>query len=140
MTSSPETRRVLQLEVASVGVGGNAGDGRYFYAFDRNDLLFEDPMDLEILLTDDAASRFDIVDLVSTAPDEIKVQDSTAGRSILAQNRCRQPQMIFLNVLVSDRQIKSAPLIVCDPQVINRPKRTMPLPATLQWATPVSRA
>jgi hypothetical protein len=120
----PVTKIVVELSVAKVQSGGNAGKGEYFYSFNTDVILVtqaQTPM--EFRLSSDTSDIFTIKSLVSSDSDGqlLDFKFSENQRGLLLLNDCRKSELISLAILVMDN--KAQRLILCDPQVINSPER-----------------
>lgn len=120
-TSSPSI--TVTVSVSHTESGGNTADGRYFYAFDRNRILLESSNTLlTFALSERTAADFVIDSLVSS--DTLGQLQGTSSRpnpcsiSVVVKNSVNYLIQIALIV----RHNETGELIICDPQVICRPK------------------
>ncbi|BAV98885.1 hypothetical protein [Lysobacter enzymogenes] len=126
--------RKIELTVAHVGFGGNAGKGHYFYSFAPDVVTFQQPGGLWIEYAFEAQvpERFEIRNvLTSDAKDQIgppvfdpSEKDPDYRRRVYLFNRNTESTLIFFTVLVRDRlsNYNDVELISCDPQVGNDPQ------------------
>lgn len=116
----------ITLDVAYVGTGGNTGDGKYFFSYDPNVIVVVDPgIDMTIYLTDATAESIGIGDFISSdALAQITTYEiQPDGRSVIFHNTNTQPYVIQVVLMLHDTDVKHPNVgIVCDPQVINRPR------------------
>lgn len=113
----------VTVSVAHTESGGNTADGQFFYAFDRNRILLEASNTLlTFTLSSETATNFEMDSLVSS--DTLNQLQGTSARpdptsiSVVVKNDVNYLLQIALIV----RHIKTGALIICDPQVICRPK------------------
>lgn len=124
----------IELTVAHVGFGGNAGKGHYFYSFAPDVVTFQKPGGLwiEYVFEAQVAERFEIVNVLSSdAKKQIgppvfdPPQDKAVyRRRVYLFNRNSKSTLIFFTVLVRDKlsNHNDVQLISCDPQVGNDPQ------------------
>lgn len=119
----------IDLTVAYVGFGGNAGLGRYFYSFAPDVVTVQGagPVVITYKFEAQVPKRFRIVNVLnSDAFKQIhKVSVAEDGRSVSMHNRNTVQTLIFFTVLVRDEESNDLRVISCDPQVGNDP-RTVP--------------
>ncbi|MGO1068523.1 hypothetical protein [Lysobacter sp. CA199] len=123
-------KRDIELTVAYVGFGGNAGQSRYFYSFapDVVTLSTNGPVQMSYIFEPQVPQRFQIINVLSS--DSFKqiqnVQVAADGRSVSFLNLNSVQTLIFFTVLVRDNESNSieATVISCDPQVGNDPQIT----------------
>ena len=119
----------IDLTVAYVGFGGNAGLGQYFYSFAPDVVTVQGagPVVINYQFETQVPERFKIVNVLnSDAFKQIhKVSVAEDGRSVSMHNRNTVQTLIFFTVLVRDEQSNDLRVISCDPQVGNDP-RTVP--------------
>lgn len=124
----------IELTVAYVGFGGNAGLGQYFYSFapDVVTVSTSGPVVITYTFEKQVPPRFKIETVLdSDAFKQIhKVRVADDGRSVSMHNRNSVRTLIFFTVLVRDTESNDLRVISCDPQVGNDP-RTVP-PANLK--------
>lgn len=119
----------IELTVAYVGFGGNAGLGMYFYSFapDVVTVNHTGPVIINYLFEKQVPDRFKIESVLSSDAfkqiHKVKVADD--GRSVSMHNRNSVQTLIFFTVLVRDTYSNDLRVISCDPQVGNDP-RTVP--------------
>jgi len=120
----PETIEV-ELTIAYVRFGGNAGQGEYFYSV-KPDIVTvgrgQSPISIAYTLCDHMDDNFRILDVLSTdAHEQIsKVEVKSGGRSIVMENANTVKTLMLFSVLVKDD--KRGRIINCDPQVGNDPE------------------
>lgn len=122
----------IQLTLAHVGFGGNAGMGHYFYSFSPDVVTFQaGPVWIEYIFEAEVSERFEIVNvLTSDAFKQIgdvipwPTPDGRKGRCVRMLNQNSVPTLIFFTVLVKDHNnlYNDVQLISCDPQVGNDPQ------------------
>jgi lipopolysaccharide assembly outer membrane protein LptD (OstA) len=124
--TTPEAK-VVNLSVARVASGGNAGHGQYFYSFDTNVIIINDPnTPLVFQLSKESASTFTILRLISSDfGNQLTIPvGSTDGRTLQSICLCKSDELIQVALLVCDRSDKENPReFVCDPQVLCVPRR-----------------
>ncbi|MFD1298818.1 hypothetical protein ACFQ4Q_19510 [Lysobacter gummosus] len=118
----------IQLTLAHVGFGGNAGKGHYFYSFspDVATVQTSTPITLEYVFEEEVSSRFQIVNVLnSDAYKQIGAPEILDdGRRVRMRNQNSVSTLIFFTVLVRDSlsAYNDVDLISCDPQVGNDPQ------------------
>ncbi|MBT2746908.1 hypothetical protein J7J64_10850 [Lysobacter sp. ISL-42] len=118
----------IQLTLAHVGFGGNAGKGHYFYSFSPDVVTVQTstPITLEYVFEDEVSSRFQIVNVLnSDAYKQIGTPEILdEGRRVRMRNQNSVSTLIFFTVLVRDSlsTYNDVDLISCDPQVGNDPQ------------------
>lgn len=116
----------IELDVAYVGTGGNTGEGKYFFSYDPNVVIVvESGIDMSIFLTDATAESIGIGDFItSDALNQIaSYAIASDGRSVTFHNTNTDPYVIQVVLMLHDTDAKHPNVgIVCDPQVINRPR------------------
>ena len=114
------------LDVAYVGTGGNTGGGKYFFSYDPNVVVVVDPgLDMTISLTDATSATVFIGDFItSDALGQISTYEIAKDkRSVTFHNKNSEPYVITIVLMTYDTDEKHTNYgIVCDPQVINRPR------------------
>ncbi|MEH6420250.1 hypothetical protein [Pseudomonas sp. CGJS7] len=122
----------IQLTLAHVGFGGNAGKGHYFYSFSPDVVTIQSkgPVTLEYVFEAEVSERFRIVNVLNSDAfkqiGEPKIYDD--GRRVRMRNENSVSTLIFFTVLVEDsfNAYNDVQLISCDPQVGNDPQATPP--------------
>jgi hypothetical protein len=112
----------IELTVAYVGFGGNIGKGEYFYSYNENVIMVtKADQELNFLFSKETASRFKIVNLVTTdSNNQFQSPVKQAGdRNIKVQDKNTNAQLTFVSVLVEDT-VRGV-MLSCDPQVLNVP-------------------
>jgi len=123
----------IQLTLAHVGFGGNAGKGHYFYSFAPDVVTFQIPSKVWIEYEFEAQvpERFEIVNVLSSDSQEQigpPVFDPPKApehrRRVYLLNQNSKSTLIFFTVLVRDllSNYNDVELISCDPQVGNDPQ------------------
>lgn len=124
----------IELTVAHVGFGGNAGKGHYFYSFAPDVVTFQKPGGLwiEYVFEIQVPERFEIINvLTSDAKDQIgppvfdpPERKDVYRRRVYLFNRNTESTLIFFTVLVRDNfsNYNDVQVISCDPQVGNDPQ------------------
>ena len=118
----------IELTLAHVGFGGNAGKGHYFYSFSPDVVTVQSPtpVTLEYVFQAEVPTRFQIVNVLNSdafkqiGPPEIL----DGGRRVRLRNQNSISTLIFFTVLVRDTlsAYNDVQVISCDPQVGNDPK------------------
>ncbi|MEI2428951.1 hypothetical protein RDV84_24390 [Lysobacter yananisis] len=125
----------IELTVAHVGFGGNAGKGHYFYSFAPDVVTFQGgPVWIEYAFEAQVQERFEIVNVLTSdafkqigEPEfEYDKEGEKNVRKVFLFNKNSVSTLIFFTVLVRDRQsnYNDVELISCDPQVGNDPQIT----------------
>jgi len=124
----------IELTVAHVGFGGNAGKGHYFYSFAPDVVTFQQPGGLwiEYVFELQVPERFEIVNvLTSDAKGQIEPpvfdppqEKDVYRRRVYLFNHNTESTLIFFTVLVRDKlsNYNDVQVISCDPQVGNDPQ------------------
>jgi hypothetical protein len=126
MTAKPI---IVTLSIAKVESGGNTGQGKYFYSFDRNAILItEANTPVTFQLAPETAASFSINTIISS--DSTNQLDfplrgpDPDPRSFLIVARCAEKALFSLAIIVDHAHPeKQESLLVCDPQVICVPTR-----------------
>lgn len=123
----PERKISIELSVARVEGGGNTVHGKYFFAFERNNIIItERDTELTFTLSPDTPKDVVIETLVSSDArgqlgDSLLLSD---GRSISVIVKNDAGYMMQIGLLLHDAKTRET--IVCDPQVICRPRPPPP--------------
>ena len=112
----------VSVSVVRVGHGGNTSEGQYFYSFDPQSILIEDPdTTVEFVLSKETAEAIKIWKIVTSSPDQFRdfKRDSSQRVASLVNANTTQV-LISVSVLVTD-SANGGRVINCDPQMVNIP-------------------
>lgn len=113
----------VNLSVARMESGGNTADGKYFFAFERNRIVIEERSTLlTFALAPETPTEFVIETLISSDArgelGEPTVASDLRSVSVIVNNHTAY--LMQIGLLLFNTKTKES--IVCDPQVICRPR------------------
>ena len=124
MTTNNLSPIVVDLTLADTTLLKRTSGGRYAYEFNPDTLVVrQSPATIVYQLTEDTATHYEIVDIVTTdSKDQIdKIEVSGDKRKVTLINRNTARTLIYLTILVKDTRQNDDKLVNCDPQMTNVP-------------------
>lgn len=114
--------KTVSISVARVGHGGNTSEGQYFYSFDPQNILIEDPdTTVEFVLSKETSESIKIWKIVTSSPDQFRdFKRDSSERMASVVNANTTEELISVSVLVTD-SANGGRVINCDPQMLNIP-------------------
>jgi hypothetical protein len=126
MTAANDNEKPIEISLTAsyVTFGGNTGNGEYFYAFDKNTLLFTKPGNytISITLSKSTPKHFEIYSFIcSNDTGNITRDESITSlpNNITLKNNNSSNQSINLSIVMYDTVEEK--YFSCDPQVLNSP-------------------
>jgi hypothetical protein len=112
-----------EISVAHVESGGNTGGGRYFFAFKRDHILVEQrETTLVFALSEDTSKDFIVEALVSSDARGQLSAPMVASDARSASVVVMDTTSYLLNIGLIVHNTATFDTLVCDPQVVCRPK------------------
>lgn len=118
-----QASKTVSISVARVGHGGNTSEGQYFYSFDPQNILIEDPdTAVEFVLSKETSESIKIWKIVTSNPEQFRdFKRASNQRSASLVNANTMEELISVSVLVTD-SANEGRVINCDPQMLNVPR------------------